>query len=127
MKIYRCQHCNYNIYANKEKGKKSAKWKMGYHYETKHKNLIPPDMTGYQWFYFLLDFCKKEKMYRKNVKTFMKWYNEHKDEYKRAYGKGMVQGRVKYAALTVAVVVFAYLVYIDLFLTLVHKAEDNVY
>lgn len=35
-----------------------------------------------QWFYFLLDFCKKEKMYRKNVKIFMKWYNENKDKLK---------------------------------------------
>lgn len=55
MKIYRCQHCNYSVAVNKEaKGTKSAKWKMGNHYETIHKTLIPPDMTGYQWFYYLM-------------------------------------------------------------------------
>lgn len=61
MKIYRCQHCGYTVTVNKNnsKGPRSAKWKMGNHYETKHKNLLPPDMTGYRWFYFLL--TKKEK------------------------------------------------------------------
>lgn len=55
MKIYRCQHCNFNVAVNKgAKGRQSAKWKMGNHYETVHKNLIPPDMTGYRWFYYLL-------------------------------------------------------------------------
>lgn len=55
MKIYRCQHCNYSVTVNKNnKDWRSAKWKMGHHYETVHKNLIPPDMTGYRWFYYLL-------------------------------------------------------------------------
>lgn len=54
MKIYRCQHCHYTVTVNSKKGSKSAKWMMGHHYETIHKNLIPPDMTGYRWFYFLL-------------------------------------------------------------------------
>ena len=59
-KIYRCQHCNYNVTVNKaNKGIKSAKYKMGYHYETKHKELLPPDMSGYRWFYYLL--TKKDK------------------------------------------------------------------
>lgn len=55
MKIFRCQHCNFNVAVNKNaKGSQSAKWKMGHHYETVHKNLLPPDMTGYRWFYYLL-------------------------------------------------------------------------
>jgi hypothetical protein len=41
------------------KGTKSAKWKMGNHYEMKHKELLPPDMDGYRWFYYLL--TKKSK------------------------------------------------------------------
>jgi hypothetical protein len=45
MKIYKCQFCNFS---NKDKHT------MGKHYETKHKDLIRPDMTGYQWMYFLL-------------------------------------------------------------------------
>ena len=60
MKIYRCQHCNYTTIANKNKKSTiTAKHKMGEHYETKHKLLIPPDMTGYRWFYYLL--TKKDK------------------------------------------------------------------
>ncbi len=55
MKIYRCQHCSFTVMINKnEKGIKSAKHKMGEHYETKHKDLLPPDMSGYRWFYYLL-------------------------------------------------------------------------
>lgn len=27
---------------------------MGEHYQSKHRNLIPEDMSGYQWFYYLL-------------------------------------------------------------------------
>lgn len=54
-KIFRCQHCGYTVTQNKDnKGVKSAKYKMGHHYETMHKNLIPSNMTGYRWFYFLL-------------------------------------------------------------------------
>lgn len=60
MKIYRCQHCKFSVAVNKnKKGIRSAKYIMGDHYETKHKNLIPPDMSGYRWFYFLL--TKKQR------------------------------------------------------------------
>jgi hypothetical protein len=61
MRIYRCQHCNYTTTATKDNKKKikSAKNKMGHHYETAHKHLIPSDMTGYRWFYFLQ--TKKDK------------------------------------------------------------------
>lgn len=45
MKIYRCQFCKF---VHKDK------YTMGRHYEMKHKELIRPDMTGFQWFYFLL-------------------------------------------------------------------------
>ena len=62
MKIYRCQYCNYNIPLNSNISKKDkigAKRKMGKHYDEQHKSLIPPDMDGYRWFYFLL--TKKNK------------------------------------------------------------------
>lgn len=60
MKTYRCQHCKFSVVVNKnKKGTQSAKHVMGHHYETKHKDLIPPDMTGYRWFYYLL--TKKDK------------------------------------------------------------------
>lgn len=60
MKVYKCQYCNFKVVDNKNtKGIKSAKHKMGEHYETMHKHLLPPEMTGYRWFYYLL--TKKEK------------------------------------------------------------------
>ena len=59
MKMYRCQHCDFKIAVNKHKGIKSSKYIMGTHYEEKHKELLPEDMTGYRYFYFLL--TKKER------------------------------------------------------------------
>lgn len=62
MQTYRCQFCKFNIIVNKNHSKKdkiSAKQKMGLHYETKHKSMLPPEMDGYRWFYFLL--TKKDK------------------------------------------------------------------
>ena len=59
-KIYRCQYCKYAVTVTKTgKAAISAKHKMGEHYETKHKELLPPDMSGYRWFYYLL--TKKDK------------------------------------------------------------------
>ena len=55
MKIYHCQNCRYSIIVDKnKKGVKSSKYLMGLHYEMKHKELLPPDMSGFRWFYFLL-------------------------------------------------------------------------
>ena len=60
MKIYRCQHCKFSVVVNRDrKGVHSAKYIMGNHYETKHKDLLPPDMDGYRWFYYLL--TKKQR------------------------------------------------------------------
>lgn len=61
MRIYRCQHCNFSVAVRKSgsKSAQSARNKMGEHYDTVHKNLIPPDMDGYRWFYYLL--TKKDR------------------------------------------------------------------
>ena len=54
-KIYRCEHCNYHLVQDKsKKGFKSPKYLMGLHYEEKHKDLLPPEMDGFRWFYFKL-------------------------------------------------------------------------
>jgi hypothetical protein len=34
--------------------KKNAKYKMGDHYDKIHKELLPKDMSGYQWFYYTM-------------------------------------------------------------------------
>ena len=55
MKIYRCEYCNYSVLHNKtKKGVHSPKYMMGKHYEDKHKKMLPPDWTGYRWFYYKL-------------------------------------------------------------------------
>lgn len=61
MKIYRCQHCKFTVTVRKtgSKDAQSARNKMGQHYDTVHKHLLPPDMDGYRWFYYLL--TKKDK------------------------------------------------------------------
>lgn len=61
MKVYRCQYCNFSVAVRKSgsKAAQSARNKMGQHYDTVHKNLLPPDMDGYRWFYYLL--TKKDK------------------------------------------------------------------
>lgn len=60
MKIYRCQFCKYTVNVDKnKKGVITAKHKMGEHYETKHKEMLPPDMNGFRWFYYLL--TKKDR------------------------------------------------------------------
>lgn len=62
MKTYRCQHCKFSVMLSKSLSKRekiSAKQKMGRHYETEHKSLLPPDMDGYRWFYYQL--TKKER------------------------------------------------------------------
>jgi hypothetical protein len=59
MKIYRCQFCNFSVSNINKNDIRSAKNKMGHHYQTEHLTLIPPDMGGYRWFYYLL--TKKDK------------------------------------------------------------------
>lgn len=54
-KVFKCQHCGYNVrFDSSIKGPENAKYKMGEHYETNHKELLPPDMDGFQYFYWLL-------------------------------------------------------------------------
>lgn len=101
MKIYRCQHCKFSISTNKEKGKKSAKWKMGNHYEVKHKNLIPPDMSGYRWFYFLLTkkdkgsciICHNETDFNENTMKYSRFCNNPacKQKYKEERDNRMIK------------------------------------
>lgn len=60
MRMYKCQFCKYKIPADTSiKGTKSPKYKMGTHYDIKHKEMLPPGLDGYRYFYYLL--TKKEK------------------------------------------------------------------
>ena len=106
-KIFRCQHCKYTITQNKDnKGTKSAKYKMGNHYETQHKNLLPPKMTGYRWFYYLLTkkdkgscvICKQETDFNETSMKYSRFCNNPlcKQKYKEERDHRMIKkyGRV---------------------------------
>lgn len=61
MKVYKCIYCNtvINVDQSNKKGPVSARNKMGKHYDTMHTNLLPSDMDGYRYFYYLL--TKKDR------------------------------------------------------------------
>jgi hypothetical protein len=100
-KTYRCQHCNYNITENKTKGIKSAKYKMGLHYENTHKELIPPDMTGFRYFYFLLTkknkgscvICHNDTIFNNVAMKYARFCNNPicKEKYKEERNKRMMK------------------------------------
>lgn len=100
-KIYRCQHCNYTETVNKnETGIKSAKYKMGQHYENRHKDMLPPDMDGWRWFYFLLTKkdhgscveCKKETEFNRVSMKYSRFCNNPlcKQKYKEERDRRMI-------------------------------------
>ncbi len=103
MTIYRCQHCKYNVMLNKSMSKMDkigAKQKMGNHYETEHKLLIPPDMDGYRWFYYLLTKkdhgscveCHNETEFNRNTMKYSRFCNnpQCKQKYKEIRDKRMM-------------------------------------
>lgn len=60
MKIYKCQFCKYTVTPEQDRKKViTAKHKMGLHYDTRHKELLPEGMSGYRFFYYLL--TKKDR------------------------------------------------------------------
>ena len=102
MKVYRCQHCKFNVVVNKaDKGVHSAKYKMGHHYDTVHKHLIPGDMTGYQWFYYLLTgkdkgscvMCKSETDFNNTSMKYSRFCNNEacKEKYREEFKNRMIQ------------------------------------
>lgn len=101
MKMYRCQFCNFNISSNKKlKGINSPKHKMGEHYETMHKDLMPADMTGYRFFYYLLTkkdhgscvICKKETEFNEVTMKYSRFCKNPmcKQKYKEERDKRMM-------------------------------------
>lgn len=102
MKIYRCQHCKYTVTPNpnKKDGPVSARHKMGEHYEKVHKDLIPPDMDGYRWFYYLLTkkdhgscvICHKETEFNNVTMKYARFCNNPlcKQKYKEERDRRMM-------------------------------------
>ena len=59
-RTFKCIFCKHTVTSDNDKRKvQSAKNRMGAHYETKHKDLLPPEMDGYRFFYYTM--TKKEK------------------------------------------------------------------
>jgi hypothetical protein len=79
---------------------RSAKNKMGLHYETNHKDLIPPDMDGYRWFYFTLTkkskgscvMCHNETDFNRNTMKYSRFCNNPKckEKYKEERDNRMI-------------------------------------
>lgn len=100
MRIYRCKLCKFMVTDNHDKGIKSAKYKMGEHYELAHKNDIPSDMTGFQYFYYLLTgkdrsscvICKNETDFNQITMKYSRFCNnpECKKKYREQFKNRMV-------------------------------------
>ena len=90
-----------------KKEKIGAKQKMGKHYDTQHKTLLPPDMDGYQWFYYLLTkkqrgscvICHNETDFNRNSMKYSRFCNnpQCKQKYKEERDKRMMD---KYGKIT---------------------------
>ena len=102
MKIYKCQFCGYKIIVNNYTRKKgvNARKKMGEHIDTMHKDLIPPDMDGYRWFYYQLTkqdhgscvICKHETEFNRATMKYCRFCNnpQCKQKYKEERDQRMI-------------------------------------
>lgn len=73
---------------------------MGEHYEKTHKDLIPPDMDGYRWFYYLLTKkdhgscveCHKETDFNRVTMKYARFCNnpQCKQKYKQERDRRMI-------------------------------------
>lgn len=102
MKIYRCQHCKFTVMVKDGDRKQavSARRKMGQHYDTTHRELIPSDMDGYRWFYYLMTKkdhgscieCKQPTEFNRTTMKYARFCNNPicKQRYKEMVDKRMI-------------------------------------
>jgi len=101
MKIYRCNFCKYNIpIPSNRKQVIDAKHKMGKHYDTKHRLLLPEGMNGYRYFYYLLTGkdkgscieCHNETDFNEKTMKYSRFCNNPmcKQKYKEERDKRMI-------------------------------------
>jgi hypothetical protein len=84
----------------KDNSKISAKYRMGHHYQKYHKDLILPEMTGFQYFYYLLTgkengscvICKKETMFNERAMKYSRFCENPvcKDKYREQFKNRMI-------------------------------------
>ena len=99
MKVYKCQHCKYNVVDNKLR-KNNAKHQLGVHYETTHKQLLPDDMSGYQWAYYTITkriagncvICKKETSFNETTMKYSRFCDNPlcKEKYREQFKNRMI-------------------------------------
>lgn len=99
---YKCCFCKFTTSDNgNKKNRYGAKHKMGQHYETMHKELIPPEMSGYQWFYYLMTkkdhgscvICKQPTEFNEATMKYARFCNNPacKQKYKEERDRRMLQ------------------------------------
>lgn len=99
---YKCCFCKFTTSDNGCKDRSySAKHKMGQHYEMNHKELIPTDMSGYQWFYYLSTkkdhgscvICKKDTTFNEATMKYSRFCDNPmcKQKYKEERDRRMLQ------------------------------------
>jgi hypothetical protein len=79
---------------------------MGFHYHTEHRDLIPPNMSGYQWFYYKLTgkdhgsciICKNNTTFIEASMKYARFCDNPtcKDKYREEFKNRMIQkyGRI---------------------------------
>lgn len=108
MRTYKCQHCKYKVIVDKnKKGAHSSKYMMGKHYDEKHKELLPEEMDGYRWFYYLLTkkdrgscvICHNETEFNRITMKYSRFCNnpQCKQKYKEERDRRMIE---KYGKIT---------------------------
>lgn len=94
--------CGYKLIVKNDikKGTKSTKYRMGKHYEENHKELLPEDMDGYRYFYWLLTkkdhgscvICHNPTDFNYNTMKYSRFCNNPrcKEKYKEERDKRMM-------------------------------------
>lgn len=101
MKIYKCRFCQFKVTANKQKGIKSAKHIMGKHYDETHKDLLPEELDGFRFFYYVLTkkekgscvICKNETEFNRLTMKYSRFCNNPncKETYKKERDERMIR------------------------------------
>lgn len=102
MRLYRCRFCGFKLPVDRsKKGEHSPKYKMGLHYETKHKELLPSMMDGFKFFYYTITgkergscvICHKPTEFNRTTMKYSRFCNDPKC--KEAYKKQVDERMIK--------------------------------
>ena len=104
MKTYKCLYCSFRVTIGGG-SKVNPKYRMGEHYELKHKGMLPTHMNGFRWFYYTLTgkergscvVCKGETVFNESSMKYSRFCEsqtcrrKYRDDFKQRmiskYGK----------------------------------------